>query len=94
VVFGTLFIFSLVGLVVNLISDLAYMWIDPRDRFRGAGSLMTIIVPPPIETTVQSPLGEIVPMTRHRFSPSPLNRSRWLNFQIETAGVTGRSGFS
>src|SRR3982074_3217165 len=30
VVFGTLFIFSLVGLVVNLISDLAYMWIDPR----------------------------------------------------------------
>src|SRR3954471_20320266 len=30
VVFGTLFIFSLVGLVVNLISDLTYMWIDPR----------------------------------------------------------------
>src|SRR5450631_3802750 len=29
VVFGTLFIFSLVGLVVNLISDMAYMWIDP-----------------------------------------------------------------
>ena len=26
---------------------------------------MTIIVPPPIETAVQSPLGEIVPMTRH-----------------------------
>jgi hypothetical protein len=26
----TLFIFSLVGLVVNLISDLAYMWVDPR----------------------------------------------------------------
>jgi len=33
VVFGTLFIFSLVGLVVNLISDLAYMWIDPRIDF-------------------------------------------------------------
>ena len=31
--FGTLFIFSLVGLVVNLISDLAYMWIDPRIDF-------------------------------------------------------------
>ena len=28
-----LFIFSLVGLVVNLISDLAYMWIDPRIDF-------------------------------------------------------------
>src|ERR1700756_2808303 len=33
VVFGTLYIFSLVGLVVNLISDLAYMWIDPRIDF-------------------------------------------------------------
>src|SRR6187401_183671 len=33
VVFGTLFIFSLVGLVINLVSDLAYMWIDPRIDF-------------------------------------------------------------
>ena len=33
VVFGTLFIFSLVGLVVNLISDLTYTWIDPRIDF-------------------------------------------------------------
>jgi microcin C transport system permease protein len=33
VVFGTLFIFSLVGLVVNLISDLTYMWVDPRIDF-------------------------------------------------------------
>jgi microcin C transport system permease protein len=33
VVFGTLFIFSLVGLVFNLISDLTYMWIDPRIDF-------------------------------------------------------------
>src|SRR5204862_7110282 len=33
VVFGTLFVFSLVGLVVNLISDLAYMWVDPRIDF-------------------------------------------------------------
>jgi microcin C transport system permease protein len=33
VVFGTLYIFSLLGLVVNLISDLAYMWIDPRIDF-------------------------------------------------------------
>jgi microcin C transport system permease protein len=33
VVFGTLFIFSLVGLVINLISDLTYMWIDPRIDF-------------------------------------------------------------
>src|ERR1700746_780990 len=33
VVFGTLYIFSLVGLVINLISDLTYMWIDPRIDF-------------------------------------------------------------
>ena len=33
VVFGTLFIFSLVGLVINLVSDLTYMWIDPRIDF-------------------------------------------------------------
>lgn len=33
VVFGTLFIFSLVGLIVNLVADLTYMWIDPRIDF-------------------------------------------------------------
>ncbi|TNM66513.1 microcin C ABC transporter permease YejB [Aliirhizobium smilacinae] len=33
IVFGTLYIFSLMGLVVNLISDLIYTWIDPRIDF-------------------------------------------------------------
>ncbi|HEY6834668.1 MAG TPA: microcin C ABC transporter permease YejB [Pseudolabrys sp.] len=33
VVFATLYIFSLIGVVVNLISDLAYTWIDPRIDF-------------------------------------------------------------
>ena len=33
VVFATLYIFSLVGLIVNLISDLTYTWIDPRIDF-------------------------------------------------------------
>ncbi len=33
VVFGTLYIFSLMGLLVNLISDLTYTWIDPRIDF-------------------------------------------------------------
>jgi microcin C transport system permease protein len=33
VVFGTLFIFSLMGLAVNLIADLVYMWVDPRIDF-------------------------------------------------------------
>lgn len=33
VVFGTLFIFSLIGLIIGLISDLMYIWIDPRIDF-------------------------------------------------------------
>ena len=33
VVFATLYIFSLVGVVVNLIADLTYTWIDPRIDF-------------------------------------------------------------
>ncbi|MGC6452447.1 MAG: microcin C ABC transporter permease YejB [Candidatus Puniceispirillaceae bacterium] len=33
VVFGTLYIFSLIGLVIGLISDLMYVWIDPRIDF-------------------------------------------------------------
>jgi len=32
-VFASLYIFSLLGLVVNLISDLTYAWIDPRIDF-------------------------------------------------------------
>jgi microcin C transport system permease protein len=33
VIFATLYIFSLIGLVLGLISDLMYMWIDPRIDF-------------------------------------------------------------
>ncbi|MBK9080575.1 MAG: microcin C ABC transporter permease YejB [Rhizobiales bacterium] len=33
VVFANLFIFALIGLVVNLVSDLTYTWIDPRIDF-------------------------------------------------------------
>src|SRR6476619_2669941 len=33
VVFATLYIFSLIGVLVNLISDLTYTWIDPRIDF-------------------------------------------------------------
>ena len=32
-VFANLYIFSLLGLVVNLLSDLIYTWIDPRIDF-------------------------------------------------------------
>jgi microcin C transport system permease protein len=33
IVFGTLYIFSLLGLVVGLLSDLIYTWVDPRIDF-------------------------------------------------------------
>jgi microcin C transport system permease protein len=33
VMFGTLFVFSLMGLVIGIVSDLMYSWIDPRIDF-------------------------------------------------------------
>lgn len=35
VIFGTLFIFTVIGLVLQLISDVTYHWIDPRIDFEG-----------------------------------------------------------
>lgn len=37
VVFANLYIFALMGLVVNLLSDLTYTWIDPRIDFETRG---------------------------------------------------------
>jgi microcin C transport system permease protein len=47
---------------------------------------MTITAPPPVETTTRSPFGEAVPVTRHPFQPSPLNRRRWQNFKANKRG--------
>jgi microcin C transport system permease protein len=33
IVFANLYIFALLGLVINLISDLTYTWVDPRIDF-------------------------------------------------------------
>jgi len=33
VVLGTLYLFTLIGLVTKLISDLSYIWVDPRVKF-------------------------------------------------------------
>ena len=33
VIFGTLYVFGLIGLVIGIISDLCYVWIDPRIDF-------------------------------------------------------------
>jgi len=38
VVFATLYIFSVLGLIITLISDLTYMWIDPRIDFERRGA--------------------------------------------------------
>ena len=38
VVLGTLFLFSLIGLVVNLITDFTYTLVDPRIDFESRGS--------------------------------------------------------
>ena len=35
VVLGTLFLFTLIGLFTKLITDLAYVWVDPRVKFEG-----------------------------------------------------------
>lgn len=39
VFFGTLFIFTLMGLVIKLISDLVYVWVDPRIDFQSKDRL-------------------------------------------------------
>ena len=36
VVMGTLFLFTLIGLATKLISDLCYVWVDPRVKFDSA----------------------------------------------------------
>jgi|TARA_B100001559_G_scaffold52546_1_gene41014 microcin C transport system permease protein len=35
VIFGTLFVFGLIGLTVGILSDLMYVFIDPRIDFEG-----------------------------------------------------------
>ncbi|MEO8083861.1 MAG: microcin C ABC transporter permease YejB [Ardenticatenales bacterium] len=37
VFFGTLYLFTLLGLLVNLLSDLTYVWVDPRIDFERRG---------------------------------------------------------
>ena len=36
--FGTLYFFTLIGLVMNLVSDLTYTFVDPRIDFERAGA--------------------------------------------------------
>ncbi|WP_445116201.1 microcin C ABC transporter permease YejB [Acinetobacter sp. WZC-1] len=38
VIFGTLFLFTLLGLILRLISDVMYQWVDPRINFESRGA--------------------------------------------------------
>lgn len=38
VMFGTLYVFTLMGLLIKLVSDLLMMWVDPRIDFNAQGS--------------------------------------------------------
>lgn len=38
VMFGTLFVFTLIGLIFNLLGDLMYVWVDPRIDFERRGA--------------------------------------------------------
>ncbi|MDA3876297.1 MAG: microcin C ABC transporter permease YejB [Halothiobacillus sp.] len=38
VVLGTLYVFTLIGLIGKLLSDLAYVWVDPRISFQAVNS--------------------------------------------------------
>ena len=38
VVLGTLYVFTLIGLIGKLLSDLAYVWVDPRINFQAVNS--------------------------------------------------------
>jgi microcin C transport system permease protein len=37
VVFGTLYMFGLLGLLMGIVSDMMYVWIDPRIDFARRG---------------------------------------------------------
>ncbi len=45
-----------------------------------------MLAPQPVETSTQSPLGTAVPIARHRFALSPLNRRRWQSFKANRRG--------
>ncbi|WP_227370601.1 microcin C ABC transporter permease YejB [Halomonas sp. M20] len=38
VIFGTLYLYTLVGLILKLVSDLTYVWVDPRIDFETRGA--------------------------------------------------------
>ena len=88
VVFATLYIMSLVGLVVNLRLRPDLYLGRSAHRLRDPGGVRWTTEPPSTfpETTAQTPMGLGVPPERHRFAMSPLNRRRWLSFKANRRG--------
>jgi ABC-type microcin C transport system permease subunit YejB len=78
VVFATLFIFSLMGLVVGLISDLVYTWVDPRIDFEKGMS--------DERAGFQPTHRPMTPTGRPKGWLSPTNRRRWANFKANRRG--------
>ena len=95
VVFATLYIFSLVGLVVNLISDLTYTWVDPRIDFETPGGVMD---DRDLQASRRDTHGAAAGRTavRRRSGGSRSRRSTSGAGRISrpTGAATGRSGFS
>ena len=79
VVFANLYIFSLLGLFVGLLSDLIYTWIDPRIDFERRDS----DVARQAKAAVETHAGD-APPTRPWLSP--LNQRRWQNFKANRRG--------
>jgi hypothetical protein len=77
IVFATLFIFSLMGLVVSLISDLIYTMGRSAHRFRKEGCLMSAVIATGEVEKVREP---------PRNGCSPLNQRRWQNFKANRRG--------
>ena len=71
--------------MINLISDLTYMWIEIRKWTSSAEVVVAVTLPKPVQVEAISPLGEAVPPARRQLRLSPLNRRRWRNLKIEPA---------
>jgi len=86
VVFATLYIFSLIGVVVNLISDLTYTWIDPRIDFESRRSEVDRLPVTIFRKPRSTPRRQSAAVILHRFRLSPLNRRRWESFKANRRG--------
>jgi ABC-type dipeptide/oligopeptide/nickel transport system permease subunit len=67
VIFGTLFVFGLIGLLVRLLSDLMYVWIDPRIDFRERARWLSDGLVPDRTAPLPQPPRSLSPLNRRAF---------------------------